>query len=78
MIKSSTIPYPLSLPPQAQKKGYDGPKLGPKEAEGEKREWSEEQMREGQNVIGLQMGSNRGASQQGMTPYGKQRQVYQS
>ena len=35
-------------------------------------------MREGQNVIGLQMGSNRGASQQGMTPYGKQRQVYQS
>ena len=28
------------------------------------------------NIIGLQMGSNKGASQQGMTVYGLPRQVY--
>lgn len=27
-------------------------------------------------VIGLQMGSNMGASQSGMTPYGQSRQIY--
>ena len=64
--------------PQAQKKGYTQYRLGPKEAEAQKKEWTEEELREGRNVIGLQMGTNRVASQAGMTPYGKQRQIYQS
>ena len=40
--------------------------LGPKEADAEKRVWSQEQLRAGDSVIGLQMGSNKGASQAGM------------
>ena len=63
---------------QAQKHGYSEHKLGPKEAEAQKREWTEEELRSGRNIIGLQMGTNQVASQQGMTPYGKQRQIYQS
>ena len=59
---------------QAQIQGYDGPTLGPKQAEGEKREWSEEQLKAGQGIIGLQMGTNKGASQAGMT-MGKTRAI---
>ena len=55
-------------------KGYDGPTLGPKQAEAEKREWSEEQLKAGQGIIGLQMGTNKGASQAGMT-MGKTRAI---
>ncbi|MEQ2204055.1 hypothetical protein XENOCAPTIV_007239 [Xenoophorus captivus] len=40
-----------------------------------KREFSEGQLNEGRNVIGLQMGTNRGASQAGMTGYGRPRQI---
>lgn len=40
--------------------------LGPKESKGQKREWTEEQMKAGQNIIGLQMGTNKGANQSGM------------
>lgn len=40
-----------------------------------KREFSEEQLSEGKNVIGLQMGTNKGASQAGMTGYGRPRQI---
>ena len=43
---------------------------------GEKREFTQEQLKAGQNVIGLQMGSNRGASQTGMTAYGATRQIH--
>ncbi|XP_059207510.1 transgelin-like [Centropristis striata] len=39
-----------------------------------KREFSDEQLSEGKNVIGLQMGTNRGASQAGMS-YGRPRQI---
>jgi hypothetical protein len=52
--------------------------LGPKEAEAQKREWTEEDLRKGSASISLQMGTANVASQQGMTPYGKQRQIYQS
>lgn len=52
--------------------------LGPKEAEGQKREWSEAELKAGSGIVSLQMGTNKVASQQGMTPYGKQRQIYQS
>ena len=50
------------------------PQLGPKEATANKREFTEEQLKEGQNVIGLQMGSNKGASQAG-DHFGRPRQV---
>ena len=50
------------------------PTLGPKEATAQPREWTEEQLKEGQNIIGLQMGSNKGASQAG-DHFGRPRQV---
>lgn len=60
----------------ARKNGFAGPTLGPKEAEKRERHFDPtEQKQASQSVIGLQMGSNRGASQAGMTPYGLQRQV---
>ena len=52
---------------QAQKKGYSGPTLGPKMADKNVRQFSEEQKQAGSAVIGLQMGSNKGANQSGMT-----------
>ncbi|XP_063613437.1 muscle-specific protein 20-like [Penaeus indicus] len=56
-----------SLGRQTQKHPeYQGPTLGPKMAEEQKRDWDEDQqrmMRDGQ--IGLQMGYNKGASQAG-------------
>ncbi|XP_074661027.1 muscle-specific protein 20-like [Tubulanus polymorphus] len=58
----------------AQKNQYAGPVLGPKESVGEKREFTEEQLRAGQNVIGLQMGSNKGANQSGQN-FGKGRMI---
>jgi len=54
--------------------GKPVPQLGPKEATANKREFTEEQLKEGQNVIGLQMGSNKGASQAG-DHFGRPRQV---
>jgi len=54
---------------------YTGPKMGPKMAEGDKKEWTEEELRAGrQGTIGLQMGSNKGASQAGQN-IGKQRMI---
>uniref|UniRef100_A0A3Q4NA24 Transgelin n=1 Tax=Neolamprologus brichardi TaxID=32507 RepID=A0A3Q4NA24_NEOBR len=44
-------------------------------AQGYRREFTDEQLRQGQSLIGLQMGSNRGASQSGMTGYGMHRQI---
>ncbi|XP_003418310.1 transgelin [Loxodonta africana] len=46
-----------------------------KKAQEHKREFTESQLQEGKHVIGLQMGSNRGASQAGMTGYGRPRQI---
>lgn len=40
-----------------------------------KREFTEEQLAEGKSIIGLQMGTNTGASQSGMTAYGWPRQI---
>uniref|UniRef100_A0A671KIL0 Transgelin n=1 Tax=Sinocyclocheilus anshuiensis TaxID=1608454 RepID=A0A671KIL0_9TELE len=40
-----------------------------------RREFSEDQLRQGRSLIGLQMGSNRGASQSGMVGYGTPRQI---
>jgi len=59
---------------QAGVKGLSVPSLGPKEAEAHEREFTEEQLKAGKNVIGLQMGSNKGASQAG-DHYGRPRQI---
>ena len=59
---------------RAQANGFDGPVLGPKESLGNKREFTEEQLNAGQNVIGLQMGSNEGATQSGLN-FGKSRGI---
>ncbi|KAG7282675.1 hypothetical protein CRUP_017601 [Coryphaenoides rupestris] len=45
-----------------------------RKAQENKREFSDEQLMEGKSVIGLQMGTNRGASQAGMS-YGRPRQI---
>ncbi|KAK3100212.1 hypothetical protein FSP39_016395 [Pinctada imbricata] len=59
---------------KAQKNGFNGPTLGPKESEQNPRHFDEEKLRAGQTVIGLQAGSNRGASQSGMN-FGKSRSI---
>ncbi|CAL8360722.1 unnamed protein product [Merluccius merluccius] len=45
-----------------------------KKAQENKRDFSDDQLKAGKNVIGLQMGSNKGASQEGMS-YGRSRQI---
>ena len=40
---------------QAQKLGYNGPVIGVKQGTTNKREFSEDQLKAGQNVIGLQV-----------------------
>lgn len=59
---------------QAGAKGLQVPCLGPKETDANKREFTDEQLKEGQNIIGLQMGSNKGASQSG-DHFGRPRQI---
>jgi len=57
-----------ALGSEAQSKpGYSGPDgYWPKKHQKQTKEWTDEQLKAGQNVIGLQMGSNKGASQSGM------------
>ena len=43
---------------QAQKKGFAGPVIGVKQGDANKREFTEEQLKAGQNVIGLQVSQN--------------------
>lgn len=45
---------------------FGKPSIGPKESDKNVRNFSEEQMRAGQNVISLQYGSNKGATQSGI------------
>lgn len=59
---------------QSAAKGLSVPGLGPKEATANAREFSEEQLKAGEHVIGLQMGTNKLASQSG-DHYGRPRQV---
>lgn len=67
----------VALGTEAQsKEGYNGPPFGPKKAEPKPYNFSQEKLAEGKSVIGLQMGSNQGASQSGMTPYGLGRQIH--
>jgi len=59
---------------KAQANGYRGPTLGPRESQRNTRDFTEEQMKAGQGVIGLQMGTNQLASQKGMS-FGNQRHI---
>ncbi|TKR82338.1 hypothetical protein L596_016078 [Steinernema carpocapsae] len=56
----------LSALARKSEKLFGKPGLGPKESDGEKREWSEQQLRAGDAIIGLQMGSNKGANASGI------------
>ncbi|XP_078061587.1 transgelin-3-like, partial [Mustelus asterias] len=51
------------------------PSWFPRKAAQNPRAFTNEQMRQGQSIIGLQMGTNQGASQAGMTPSGLGRQI---
>jgi len=59
----------------AQKKSFDGPVIGVKVSKENKRNFSQDVLLESQKIIGLQYGSNKGASQAGMTSYGSGRQI---
>lgn len=59
----------------AQKKNFDGPVIGVKVANENKRSFSETQLKASHQIIGLQYGSNKGASQRGMGAYGTGRQI---
>ncbi|XP_040270952.1 calponin-1 [Bufo bufo] len=50
--------------------------LGVKYADRQERKFNPDKLREGRNIIGLQMGTNRFASQKGMTSYGTRRHLY--
>jgi len=65
----------IQLSSKSLSKGFQGPSIGVKLAEANKRDFDENKLREGRNVIGLQMGTNKLASQQGMTAYGTGRQI---
>lgn len=69
---SQVIQCLFALGRKVQTKG--GPGFGPKESERQSREWTDEQLKAGQNIIGLQMGSNKGASQAGQN-FGKARMI---
>uniref|UniRef100_G1QKB3 Calponin 2 n=1 Tax=Nomascus leucogenys TaxID=61853 RepID=G1QKB3_NOMLE len=67
---------PLSLT-QAKTKGLQsGVDIGVKYSEKQERNFDDATMKAGQCVIGLQMGTNKCASQSGMTAYGTRRHLY--
>ncbi|KZC05914.1 Muscle-specific protein 20 [Dufourea novaeangliae] len=53
---------------------WRGPWLGPKPAEENKRHFTEEQLRAGEGLIGLQAGTNKGATQAGQS-FGATRKI---
>lgn len=55
---------------------YTGPRLGPKMAEKNEREFTEEQLRAHEGHIGLQAGYNKGASQAGLGSMGNTRHMW--
>ncbi|KAK1342736.1 hypothetical protein QTO34_015502 [Cnephaeus nilssonii] len=65
----------LALASMAKTKG-NKVNVGVKYAEKQERKFEPEKLREGRNIIGLQMGTNKFASQQGMTAYGTRRHLY--
>jgi len=78
LYEANNIPMVINqifaLGRKSRKIGFTGPVLGPEEASENKREFTEEQMKAGQGIIGLQAGSNKGASQAGQN-FGKTRAI---
>uniref|UniRef100_UPI0037E85D2D calponin-1 n=1 Tax=Semicossyphus pulcher TaxID=241346 RepID=UPI0037E85D2D len=67
----------IALAGMAKSKGFHSKyDLGVKYAEPQQRRFAPEKLREGRNIIGLQMGTNTLASQKGMTSYGTRRHLY--
>ncbi|KAJ8270118.1 hypothetical protein GJAV_G00110550 [Gymnothorax javanicus] len=67
----------LALAGMAKTKGmHTGVDFGVKYADRQERAFDEEKMKAGQCVIGLQMGTNKCASQAGMNAYGTRRHLY--
>ncbi|CAD5121063.1 DgyrCDS9602 [Dimorphilus gyrociliatus] len=72
---SSVLNAIEGLARRARNQGYEGPTFGPKEATAKERNFTPEQLEAGKNILGLQMGSNKGASQAGMLA-GSRRDIY--
>lgn len=53
---------------------WKGPYLGPRPAEENRREFTEQQLRASESIIGLQAGTNRGATQSGQS-FGASRKI---
>ncbi|XP_050954536.1 calponin-3a [Labeo rohita] len=67
----------LALASMAKTKGMEtNIDIGVKYADKQQRNFDDEKMKAGQCVIGLQMGTNKCASQAGMTAYGTRRHLY--
>ncbi|XP_053466821.1 calponin-1 [Ictalurus furcatus] len=67
----------ITLAGMAKSKGvHTKSDIGVKYAEKQQRRFAPEKLKEGRNVIGLQMGTNKFASQKGMTSYGTRRHLY--
>lgn len=66
----------LALANMAKTKGHSRVDIGVKYADKQERTFNEEKIRAGQCIIGLQMGTNKCASQAGMNAYGTRRHLY--
>ncbi|XP_051797233.1 calponin-1 isoform X2 [Acanthochromis polyacanthus] len=67
----------IALAGMAKSKGFHSKyDFGVKYAEKQQRHFAPEKLREGRNIIGLQMGTNKGASQSGMTAPGTRRHIF--
>lgn len=64
----------LQLGTECQRNGFQGPVCGPRPTYANKRQFSEDQLRAGEGIIGLQAGTNKLASQKGMS-FGAQRHI---
>ncbi|CAH8604031.1 unnamed protein product [Heterobilharzia americana] len=64
----------LQLGTECQRNGFQGPVCGPKPTYSQPRQWTEEKLRAGEGIIGLQAGTNKLASQKGMS-FGAQRHI---
>ncbi|KAI6656429.1 Muscle-specific protein 20-like [Oopsacas minuta] len=56
--------------------GFNGPTYAPKQSEYNPRDFSKEKMDAGKTIIGAQYGYVTGASQKGLTAYGRRRDIF--
>ena len=57
-------------------RGFQGPTYAPKQSEYNPRDFSEEKISAGKTIIGAQYGYVTGASQKGLTAYGRRRDIH--